>query len=128
MNTTDDFDKLVRAVGQTVYEKRVELGMTQLDLGKLTARNQSTIAKIEKGPLPNVGVKVVYDMAQALSMSVSELFDVAEAKSMVGLKKKGTTTDSSWKKIQRALETLPPKKQKWLESIFLELVRGLHEH
>ncbi|MBI2601902.1 MAG: hypothetical protein HYW48_02500 [Deltaproteobacteria bacterium] len=98
-------------------------------MGKLTGRNQSTIAKIERGPIPNVGVKVVYEMASALNMSVSELFDVAEAKSMVEHKKKsGATVDASWKKIQRALETLPPKKRKWLEAVFLELARGAHEY
>ncbi len=129
MDSAADFDKLVKAVGQTIYERRVELGMTQIDLGKLTGRNQSTIAKIEKGPLPNVGVKVVYDMANALSIPVSELFDIAEAKSLLELKKRSSgPADTSWKKIQRALETLPPKKRKWLENVFLELARGAHEY
>jgi transcriptional regulator with XRE-family HTH domain len=128
MNTVGDYEKFIRAIGETIHEKRLASGITQGDLGKLTGRNQSTIAKIENGPLPNVGIKVVFEIASALSLTASELFELAETKSTPENKKKNQAPDSAAKKIQKGLEALPPKKRKWLEGIFIELVRGSQEH
>ena len=125
MSAASNYESFVKAIGQTIYERRSSSAMTQGDLGKATGRNQSTIAKIEKGPLPNVGIKVVYEIAQALDMSTSELLAVAESKSSSIKKKAGA--DTSLKKIERMLESLPPKKRKWLENVFFELVRGASE-
>ena len=128
MNVKENFDELIYAIGKTLHEKRMSSGLTQTDLGKLTGRNQSTIAKIENGPLSNVGVKVIYEIANALALNLSEIIDIAEAKTFHEPNKKNKKSSNSWNKIRRAFENLPREKQKWLENIFLELIQGTQKY
>ena len=125
MSAAGDYEKFIKAVGHTIQEQRLAQGLTQTDLAKLSGRNQSFIAKIENGPVPNVGIKVIYDLAIALSLPIAGLLETAALKAMPESRKRGDGSSIlGWKRIQDGLESLPLKKRKALENIFLELIRN----
>ena len=56
-----------------VAERRKEMGMTQIDLGKISETGQSTVSEIESGSrIP--GVDVAIRICRALNSRVEDLF------------------------------------------------------
>ncbi|MBI2602336.1 MAG: helix-turn-helix transcriptional regulator [Deltaproteobacteria bacterium] len=75
----NNYQRLLLGLGQALAEARANSGMTQTKLGEQLAKGQSAVAKIERTPSPNVALRVIYETAEALKMSLSEVFFRAEA-------------------------------------------------
>jgi len=60
-------------VGDRIKEKRIELGMTQEDLGKACGVLKQAIYKYETGLVTNIPLENIEKLAHALNMSPAEL-------------------------------------------------------
>lgn len=54
---------------------RMQSGLTQRELGRRLNVSQPQIAKWEKGEMPNMQLRTVKNLAEALSISVSDLIE-----------------------------------------------------
>lgn len=61
-------------IGKKIRERRLQLGMTQAELGQKLRIGRSTICKYEKGVLSNLQMETQKRIAEALKMDVTELF------------------------------------------------------
>jgi transcriptional regulator with XRE-family HTH domain len=95
------YDRLLIGIGQTLAEARANAGMTQDELGKQLEKVQSAVAKIERAPSPNIALRVIYETASALGLSLSEVFARAEA--LVGIEGKHKEKESSKKGLSREI-------------------------
>lgn len=59
-------------IGKRVKQLRKQLRWTALDLAKRSDVGQSTISKIERGNVKNIGWDTIVKLANAFSMSVHE--------------------------------------------------------
>ena len=73
-----DYQRLLLALGQTLATARVNAGMTQEELGDLLQKGQSAVAKVERQPGPNIALRVIFELAEALGLSLSDVFLAAE--------------------------------------------------
>src|SRR5438045_2016573 len=76
---TTDYDKILKGIGWAIRKIRVEKGYTQAEFGKMTGRKQSAIGKIERGPVEGIPLNVIFEVAQAAGISLTELFKEAES-------------------------------------------------
>lgn len=54
--------------------RRIQMGLTQRDLCKILGMSNATIVKIEKGELDSIRIGTLTKVADALGMSIKELF------------------------------------------------------
>jgi transcriptional regulator with XRE-family HTH domain len=67
---------ILRLFGQTVRKRRMELDLSQEALAERAGLHRTYLADIERG-VRNVSLKNVEKLADALELSISELFVVA---------------------------------------------------
>lgn len=75
---TNDDEKWLRAVGTAVRERRLELGLSQEELGYRAKLDRTYISGVERG-VRNPTVGSLRRIADALETSSSALFQAAEA-------------------------------------------------
>lgn len=68
---------LSKRVGARITQLRKERGMTQADLGAGVSKDKEAITRIEKGNV-TITIYTAALIAQALGISLSELFDFEE--------------------------------------------------
>lgn len=54
--------------------RRIQMGLTQRDLCEILSMSNATIVKIEKGELDGIRIGTLTKVANALGMSIKELF------------------------------------------------------
>ena len=110
-----DFLELLR---KHIREVRIDSGHSQVEFAeKVEGLHQSAIARLETGRSENVGIRTVYEIAQACGMSLSEIISKAE-----GVSEKKSSGDS-WSKINDEVSLLSPGKRKWLAKIVKDILK-----
>ena len=61
-------------IGNKIKERRIELGMTQEELGNKIGVKKAAIHKYEKGIVENIKRSTQFKLAQALQMNPADLF------------------------------------------------------
>ena len=74
---SNSFDDFREALGLALRRARLRKGYTQAELGAKARRTQSAIGKLERGPLPGVALNVLYEVCQAIPVSLVEVFNEA---------------------------------------------------
>jgi transcriptional regulator with XRE-family HTH domain len=98
-----DYERLLLAIGQVLINARVNAHITQEELGARLEKGQSAVAKVERSPSPNIALRVLYNTATTLNLSLSEIFLEAErlsGMSSTDTKKKQNKSLSSEQKKQ----------------------------
>lgn len=67
----------IEKVGAKIKEKRIELGLSQLDLSTLLNIEDSSLRRIEAGKT-NPTLKTLYRIASALKLTICDLIKVEE--------------------------------------------------
>ncbi len=66
---------LYNAIGQRIRQIRKEKGLTQETLSKLVPMSANYLRKMESANIPaNPSLAILYDVAQALDVELSDLF------------------------------------------------------
>ncbi len=119
MTKKNDYENFLQALGESFALVRKRSQLTQAEFGAKTGRGQSAIGKMERGPVPNVSLRVIYEMAEAFGVSLSELFQMTEGR----LGKDGRGEDAvSWTKVAKVVDKLPKEKKESVTRIVGELL------
>ncbi len=118
MSKKNDYDDFLLALGESFASVRKRSQLTQAEFGAKTGRGQSAIGKMERGPVPNVSLRVIYEMAEAFGVSLSELFKMTEGR----LGKEAEEAEVSWPKLSKAVDKLPKGKKESVTRIVGELL------
>ena len=68
----------LRAMGELIKERRMELRITQKELSEITNIAQGYISGIENGNADNITLKKLVKIARTLDVELTELFSSAE--------------------------------------------------
>ena len=82
-----DFETVYKNLGPTIKRLRTEKGITQVELGKMTDKPQSTIARLESTSSYDATLRTLHELISPLEISLSELFCEVEGKSISKLSK-----------------------------------------
>lgn len=111
-------EEFFESLRKHIREVRVDSGHSQVDFAeKVEGLHQSAIARLESGRSENVGIRTLYDIAQASGLPLSEIISKAE-----GISEKKSSGDS-WSKINDEVSLLSPGKRKWLAKIVKDILR-----
>jgi len=108
------YENFLQGLGQALRDARVSKGMTQAELGKKSGRTQSAIGKIERGPLPGVPLNVLFEVSEAIPISLTELFIKASKYEESKRKEKNISS------LVKIIERLPKSKKDSVERILRE--------
>ena len=108
------YEIFLEGLGYALRNARIEKGYTQAQLGQKSGRNQSAIGKIERGPVPGVPLNVLFEVAEAIPVSLTELFIIAEKYQATKKYEKKLTT------LVKTIENLPKPRKESIEIIIRE--------
>ena len=121
-----EYENFLSAVGRCLQEHRLKHGYTQTEIAEKRAHlGQSTIAKLEAGPSKQVSLKVLFDIAAAYSLPLSEIIRTAEHRALQSapiLK-----SADYWELISKESKLLSLDKRKWFGKIVLDLLRNISD-
>src|SRR4026209_2661457 len=101
-----DYGSFLNALGSMVHELRVENGFTQKELAKKARRSQSSIARVEGDPPDEISLKVFFEIADGLSMNLSDLVRLAEIQSNILKKNSSKESTEVLNKLKTLVESL----------------------
>lgn len=116
------YDDYLIALGEAIIQLRRDANLTQGELAERLEKGQPSVAKLENGPTPNVALRNLYELAEALPVPLSRIFQIAEANLS---KETENSSATSWQKTIEEMKKLTPQKQAWLGDIFLTVLKGL---
>jgi len=73
-------DELKKKIGQRIVELRKQKGWSQSDLARACEKDRQAMEILENGKV-NLTIYSLYEIAQALEVSLSNLVDVSEGES-----------------------------------------------
>lgn len=115
------YEEYLEAIGKAVAQIRKGSNLTQVELGDRIQKGQSSVAKVENGPTPNVALRVLFEIAAAFPIPLSRVFQIAEANLSYGMQK---GSQDSWQLAVAEMKKLDPVKQEWLGEIILNILKG----
>lgn len=110
------YQNFLKGLGLALRKARLEKGYTQEQLGKKAGRNQSAIYKLERGPVHGVPLNVLFEVAEAIPVSLTELFLEAEAHASHKRSEKKLSS------LVKNIESLPNNKKEAVERILNEVL------
>jgi transcriptional regulator with XRE-family HTH domain len=111
-------EKLIKAVGDILKQKRKEQRLTQVELGEKVGKPQSYVARVENGGT-DVQLSVIYEIISGLGLSLPEFFgDVEVAAGLSQSCETGGPRDLE--QVFERVGALPESERIW--------VQGLIEH
>ena len=111
---TKKYENFLQGLGQALRDARISKGMTQAELGEKSGRTQSAIGKIERGPLPGIPLNVLFEVTEAIPLSLTELFIKASQYEVDKKKEKNISS------LVTLIERLPKHKKASVERILRE--------
>jgi|TARA_B100001964_G_C14079317_1_gene529496 transcriptional regulator with XRE-family HTH domain len=111
---TKKYEIFLQGLGQALRDARISKGMTQAELGEKSGRTQSAIGKIERGPLPGIPLNVLFEVTEAIPLSLTELFIKASQYEVDKKKEKNISS------LVTLIERLPKHKKASVERILRE--------
>jgi transcriptional regulator with XRE-family HTH domain len=76
----DEFASFLQRVGENIKRLRKLNELTQTDLAEKTNRPQSSIARVETATYEDASLSILYQLSNALGVSLSDLMAIAEGK------------------------------------------------
>ena len=114
----ENYARFLKNLGKALGEVRKESGYTQEEFGQITNRRQSAIGKMERGPVPNLPLRVIYEVANAIPMALSTLIKQAEQKSeSESAMRKQPKSKERWPIVYQKIEALPPKRKEQIAKV-----------
>lgn len=117
-----EYESFLLSLGRALSQVRSDHGFTQIQLASRARRKQPAIAKIENGPVPNLALRVIYEISNAIPVPLSVLFQMAEAQ-MVSSSEK-VSSNNAWVTAMEEVKKLPPSGQKWIGQIVLNILES----
>ena len=90
---------------------------TQRELGDEASKPQSTIGRIEVANISDIHLRVVYEIAGALGVRLSDLVIEAENKLALGDLPKPTKENRGWEAIKKQVDLYSNEDKKWLAGL-----------
>ncbi len=118
------YDAFLASLGKALSRIRLDSGFTQSQLASRANRKQPAIAKIENGPSPNLALRVIYEVSQAVPVPVSTLFQLAEAQLVSSPASPKNLKREDWSLAMEEVKKLPPNKQAWIGQIILNILQS----
>lgn len=109
---TGNYQEYFALLAQTLKKKRLEVGFTQTQLGEITKRPQSAIAKIENLNTGDVQVRIVYELAQGIGIGMAELFQEIDSLQVISNDKA-----DHWEKMKASVDTMEKKDREWFANL-----------
>lgn len=115
--TTSGYEKFLAELGLALKRVRKEKQLTQSELGDLASKPQSTIGRIEVANITDIHLRVVYEIAGALGMRLSDLVIEAENKLALDNLPKPSKENRGWEAIKKQVDLFPNEDKKWLAGL-----------
>ena len=112
-----DFSDFLKAVGLAIRKVRVREGFTQAQLAQKTGKTQSAIAKIERSSSLDIPLRLIFEVATAIPVSISELLALAEKECSMEL-----ASGSRRTQVTKRLGMLPKEQRQSIEIILQEIL------
>jgi len=119
-----EYDAFLVALGKSLSRIRLDFGFTQNQLASRAHRKQPAIAKIENGPSPNLALRVIYEVTQAIPVPLSVVFQMAEAQLINPQAVNKVPKGQDWATAMAEVKKLPPNKQAWIGQIILNILKS----
>lgn len=108
-----DFDSTYKNLGSTLKNLRMQKGITQVELGKLTNKPQSTIARLESINGYEANLRTLYEILEPLNMTLSDLFKEVEGKSISNLSNVSPSQLKKWESIVNSIQSMDDQTRLW---------------
>jgi len=117
----NEYAIFLKTLGEVFAEARRAANLTQAELGAQTGRGQSAIGKIERAPVQNTPLRVLYELSNALDIPLSEIFFTAESKASLSV---GTSSHKEkWPAVIKSVNALPKQHREWVADMVLGLLQ-----
>ena len=113
-----NFERFYRDLGPTLKRIRMEKKITQVELGALSGKPQSSIARLESGAVPDVTLRVLYELLAAMGVSLTEVVSELEGKKIPEIPKSHSAQTKKWESINKQIEAMDDKSRNWALQIF----------
>ena len=115
---TDEYKLLLTRIGEIISQARSERGLTQRDLARISKKNQTVIAKVEKFPSPDTSLRNIYEITSHIPVALSEVFARAERDlNLFRTLREPNKVEERMAGVIEKLEELPAEEQAWLAGI-----------
>src|SRR5437868_325503 len=104
-----DFEMVYKNLGPTIKRLRTERGITQVELGRITEKQQSSIARLESSNAYDATIRTLHELILPLGISLSELFSEVEGRSIGKLSKVSAMQTKKWDAIVDAIQVMDDK-------------------
>lgn len=115
--TTSEYEKFLAELGSALKRVRKEKGLTQSELGDEANKPQSTIGRIEVANISDIHLRVVYEIAGALGVRLSDLVIEAENKLALSTLAKPSKDNRGWESIKKQIDLFSNEDKKWLAGL-----------
>lgn len=109
-----DYEEALRMLGPTLRRLRSEKKITQVELGALTHKPQSTIARLESVNVPETTVRMLYEVLSTMEISLTEFFGNVEGKNIPTLPKLPAAQMKRLEVITHKIENLDGESRSWV--------------
>ena len=114
---TSEYEKFLAELGLAFKRIRKEKGLTQSELGDEAGKPQSTIGRIEVANISDIHLRIVYEIAGALDVRLSDLVIEAENKLALGALPKPSKENRGWEAIKKQVDLFSNEDKKWLAGL-----------
>lgn len=114
---TSEYEKFLAELGLAFKRVRKEKGLTQSELGEEAKKPQSTIGRIEVANISDIHLRVVYEIAGALGLRLSDLIIEAENKVALGDLPKPSKENRGWEALKKQVDLYSDEDKKWIAGL-----------
>ena len=114
----DEYETLLRRMGENLARVRMARGLTQRELAEAMGKNQGIVAKVEKYPARDMTFRCIYEVCRALPVSMGDVVTQSEKElELYKLSRSPSQISKRMKIITDRLNSLPEEEQIWLGDI-----------
>lgn len=115
----DEFTLFLQRVGENIKRLRKIKELTQAALAEKTNRPQSSIARVETAAYEDASLSILYQLSNALGMSLSDLIAIAEGKktSQKSQNTKKQKFETKWERTKTRVDRLNEAERDWIADL-----------